>query len=112
LILTKRDQEPTKADAVGSSGARSQTKRRAEAERKGAPSRVKQTHEFIDTSRSGEQRAALRSISGSDDRDFALNLIDQVLAAAWREGSSSDERQTAATLAAMYELKPRDPIGE
>ena len=107
--MTKRDQQPTKGDAVGYSGARSRTERRAGAERNGAPSRVKQTHEIIDISRSGEQCTALRSVSGSDDSDFALNLIGQVLAAVWQGDSISDERQTA-TLAAMHELKPRDPI--
>jgi len=106
--LTKKDEKATKAGAAACADEGSRTKRRARAKRKGAPSRAKQTREIIDISRSEEQGAALRSISGSDDRDFALNLVGQVLAAVWRDGSSSDEGQTA-TLAVMYELKPRDP---
>jgi hypothetical protein len=108
--LTKRDKHPTKAGAAGYSGARSRTKRRAEAKRKGAPSRAKQTREIIDIPRSREQRSALRSISGSDDHDFALNLVGQVVAARSSRDSNHDERQTGAILAAMHQLKPRDPI--
>ena len=108
--MTKRDEHQTKAGAAGYSGARSRTKRRAEAERRGAPSRAKQTREIIDIPRSREQRSALRSISGSDDHDFALNLVGQVVAARSPGDSNPDERLTGAILAAMHELKPRDPI--
>jgi hypothetical protein len=108
--LIKWDELPTKDDAAGSSGARSRTKRRVGAEREGARSRAKKTRDMIDISRSAEQRAALRSVSGFDDPDFTLNLASQVVAAHWRGNSSSDERRTDATLAAMGGLKPRDPI--
>jgi hypothetical protein len=108
--LTKRDEQATKADAAGTSGAQSRTKRRAGAERKQASSPAKQTRDIIDISRSEEERAVFRSVSGSDNDNFTLNLVSQVVAAQWRENASSDERQTDATLAAMSDLKPRDPI--
>src|SRR5262249_2186127 len=108
--LIKRDEQPPKDDAAGSSGAGSRTKRRAGAERKRASSPAKQTRDIIDISRSEEERAALRSFSGSDDHNFTINLLGQVVAAHWQGNSSSDERQMDATLAAMRDLKPRDPI--
>jgi hypothetical protein len=108
--MTKRDKLPTNGGVADRSGARSRTKRRVGAERQGARSRAKKTRDIIDISRSAEQRAALGSVSGSDDPDFTLNLASQVVAAHWRGNSSSDERQEDATLAAMRGLEPRDPI--
>jgi hypothetical protein len=108
--LTEGHQQPTKVDALASSGAPSRTNRRAGAECKGGPSQVKQTGDIIDTPRTEEQRASFRSISGSDDHNFTLNLASQVDDAYWRGDSSSDERQSGATLAVMHELQPRDPI--
>ena len=110
LDIDQRDEQATKPGAAACSDAGSRRKRRARAKRKGAPSAAEQTREIIDISRSEEQRAALRSISGSDDHNFTINLLGQVVAAHWQGNSSSDERQMDATLAAMRDLKPRDPI--
>jgi hypothetical protein len=102
--LTKRRERPTNAGAAGASGARSRTKTR------GPQSQVKQTRDIIDAPRSEEQRAASRLISGCDDHDFTLNLVHQAVAALGQQILSSDERQVDAILAAMCELKPRDPF--
>jgi hypothetical protein len=62
--------------------------------------------------RPGEQRGALRSISGSDNDDFSNVLVDQAVNALWRKNSDSDEetRQIRATLTAMMGMKPRDEL--
>jgi hypothetical protein len=52
IIVKHTNKHQTKAGAAGYSGARSRTKRRAEAERRGAPSRAKQTRVYRHRARS------------------------------------------------------------
>ena len=65
---------------------------------------------MIENPPSAEPLPHLRRISGSDDHDFNLNLVCQVVAAQWREDPVSDERQVDATLAAMMGMEPRDAL--
>jgi hypothetical protein len=75
--LMKKDIPPTIAGAGGSSA-----RRRAEPEQERAPKKAGETREKIEIS--AEQRARFRSISGSENPAFALNLFSQVDAALWR----------------------------
>src|SRR5215472_3346534 len=106
----KRDRQARKGGAAHCSGSRSRTQRRAEAEQEGAPATAQQTRAMIENPPSAEPLPHLRRISGSDDHDFNLNLVCQVVAAQWREDPVSDERQVDATLAAMTGMKPRDEL--
>jgi hypothetical protein len=95
--LMKKDIPPTIAGAGGSSA-----RRRAEPEQERAPTKAGETREKIEIS--AEQRARFRSISGSENPAFAVNLACQVEAAQWRGNSRSDkqqEEQAEAMLVAM-----------
>jgi hypothetical protein len=74
--------------------------------------RAKKAPEMIEIPRSEEWRRVLRSISGSDDDDFGIILVEQVVNAMRQERAGSDEetRQTDATFAAMMGMKPRDEL--
>jgi len=100
----KKDIPPTIAGAGGSSA-----RRRAEPEQERAPKKAGETREKIEIS--AEQRARFRSISGSENPAFAVNLACQVEAALWRGNSRSDkqqEEQVEAMLVAMSGMEPRD----
>ena len=97
----KKDTPPTIAGAGGSLA-----RRRAEPEQERAPKKAGKTREKIEIS--AEQRARFRSISGSDNPAFAVNLASQVGAALWRGNSRSDEQQEEAMLVAMSGMEPRD----
>jgi hypothetical protein len=102
--LMKKDIPPTIAGAGGSSA-----RRRAEPEQERAPKKAGETREKIEIS--AEQRARFRSISGSENPAFAVNLACQVEAAQWRGNSRSDkqqEEQVEAMLVAMSGMEPRD----
>jgi hypothetical protein len=60
----------------------------------------------------GQQRGELRSISGSENDDFANMLVNQVANALWRGRCDSDEqtRQVGATVAVMVGMKPLDGL--
>jgi hypothetical protein len=74
--------------------------------RNGRRKKVGKTREKIEIS--AEQRARFRSISGSENPAFAVNLASQVGAALWRGNSRSDEQQEEAMLVAMSGMEPRD----
>src|ERR1700737_5490976 len=84
--LMKKDIPPTIAGAGGSSA-----RRRAEPEQERAPKKAGESREKIEIS--AEQRARFRSISGSENPAFAVNLACQVEAAQWRGNSRSDKQQ-------------------
>jgi hypothetical protein len=74
--------------------------------------RATKTPAMTEIPRSEELRPFLQSLSGSDDVDFSITLLTQVVNALWRERPDSAERtqQVAATRAAMMGMKPRDAL--
>src|SRR3984893_8583230 len=77
--LMKKDIPPTIAGARGSSA-----RRRAEPEQERAPKKAGETREKIEIS--AEQRARFRSISGSENPAFAVNIACHGLGARTRRG--------------------------
>jgi hypothetical protein len=65
---------------------------------------------MTEISRSEELRPVIQSISGSDDFDFCITLLTQVVNSQWRPDSAEQTRQVAATRAAMMGMKPRDAL--
>jgi hypothetical protein len=72
--------------------------------------RATKTPAMIEIPRSEEFRPVLQSISGSDDFDFFITLVTQVVNALWRPDSAEQTQQVAATHAAMMGMKPRDTL--
>ena len=72
--------------------------------------RATKTPAMIEIPRSEEFRTVLQSISGSDDFDFFITLLTQVVNAQWRPDSAELTQQVEATRAAMMGMKPRDAL--
>src|ERR1700716_1077150 len=72
--------------------------------------RATKTPAMIEIPRSEELRLALQSISGSDDVDFCITLVTQVVNALWRPDSAELTQQVRAMHAAMMGMKPRDAL--
>jgi hypothetical protein len=68
------------------------------------------TPAMTEISRSEELRPVIQSISGSDDFDFCITLLTQVVNAQWRPDSAELTQQVEATRAAMMGMKPRDAL--
>jgi hypothetical protein len=68
------------------------------------------TPAMIEILRSEKLRPVLQSLSGSDDFDFCITLLTQVVNAQWRPDSAELTRQVEATRAAMMGMKPRDAL--
>jgi hypothetical protein len=65
---------------------------------------------MTEISRSEELRPVIQSISCSDDFDFCITLLTQVVNAQWRPDSAELTQQVEATRAAMMGMKPRDAL--
>ena len=72
--------------------------------------RATKTPAMTEISRSEELRPVIQSISGSDDVDFCITLLTQVVNAQWRPDSAELTQQVEATRAAMMGMKPRDAL--
>ena len=72
--------------------------------------RATKTPAMTEISRSEELRPVIQSISGSDDFDFCITLLTQVVNAQWRPDSAELTQQVEATRAAMMGMKPRDVL--
>ena len=72
--------------------------------------RATKTPAVTEISRSEELRPVIQSISGSDDFDFCITLLTQVVNAQWRPDSAELTQQVEATRAAMMGMKPRDAL--
>ena len=72
--------------------------------------RATKTPAMTEISRSEELRPVIQSISGSDDFDFCITLLTQVVNAQWRPDSAELTQQVEATRAAMMGMKPRDAL--
>ena len=72
--------------------------------------RATKTPAMTEISRSKELRPVIQSISGSDDFDFCITLLTQVVNAQWRPDSAELTQQVEATRAAMMGMKPRDAL--
>jgi len=68
------------------------------------------TPAMIEILRSEKLRPVLQSLSGSDDFDFCITLLTQVVNAQWRPDSAELTQQVEATRAAMMGMKPRDAL--
>ena len=68
------------------------------------------TPAMIEILRSEKFRPVLQSLSGSDDFDFFITLLTQVVNAQWRPDSAELTQQVEATRAAMMGMKPRDAL--
>ena len=68
------------------------------------------TPAMIEILRSEKFRPVLQSLSGSDDFDFCITLLTQVVNAQWRPDSAELTQQVEATRAAMMGMKPRDAL--
>ena len=68
------------------------------------------TPAMIEILRSEKLRPVLQSLSGSDDFDFFITLLTQVVNAQWRPDSAELTQQVEATRAAMMGMKPRDAL--
>jgi len=72
--------------------------------------RATKTPAIIEILRSEKLRPVIQSISGSDDFDFCITLLTQVVNAQWRPDSAELTQQVEATRAAMMGMKPRDAL--
>ena len=72
--------------------------------------RATKTPAMTEISRSEELRPVIQSLSGSDDFDFCITLLTQVVNAQWRPDSAELTQQVEATRAAMMGMKPRDAL--